>query len=487
MGKKNCTRRTFVGAAAGTAALLAGCSKPEDGATPDTDAAAENDAAQADSDQETGSGGRSNKDVSTADGSLARPSKNGRLTVQGARLVDASGNPAQLKGFSTHGLAWFPQYVNAECFAELSGWGADVARLALYTHENGGYCTDGDQASLRALIEKGVACAADADMYCIVDWHVLQDLDPNVYLDQAKEFWGWASERFADANNVLYEICNEPNGATTWADVKRYAEAVLPVIRANDPGAAVIVGTPNWSQKPDDAAADPLSDEHVLYALHFYAATHKDDLRAALRSTVEGGAPVFVSEYGICDASGNGGLDLDSANTWVALMDELGVCSCCWSLCNKAESASFIASSCEKTSGFEDEDLTPCGLWVKSMLAGEVVSEVAGSDGTGSGAGSLTLESIAGGDGVDAAASLRQSWETDGKPYLLYDVSISADSAASSWEAILTFSASVALSDSWNCTAAVDGAVVTLTPASYNASVAAGASISDVGLIVYPA
>lgn len=473
-----CTRRAFIGAAAGAAAFLAGCSRQDadkESAPDATDGTAQ-DADANGSDAQAG-----------AAGTLARPSKNGRLSVAGSRLVDASGNPALLKGFSTHGLAWFGQYVNAECFAELSGWGADVARLALYTHENGGYCTDGDQASLRALIEKGVACAADADMYCIVDWHVLQDLDPNVYLDQAKEFWGWASVRFADAQNVLYEICNEPNGGTTWADVKRYAEAVLPVIRANDPAAAVLVGTPNWSQKPDDAAADPLADEHVLYTLHFYAATHKDDLRAALRSVAEDGVPVFVSEYGICDASGNGGIDLASANAWVALMDELGVSSCCWSLCNKAESASFIANSCEKTSGFEDEDLAPSGRWLKSMLAGEAATEIAGSDGTGSGAGTLTLEAVAAGEGTAANASLRQSWESDGKTYMLYDLGISADKDVSSWNATLTFSVPVSLSDSWNCAASVDGATVTLTPARHNAAIAAGASIADVGLIVCPA
>ena len=187
--------------------------------------------------------------------SAARPSKCGRLRTGGARLVDAAGNPTQLRGFSTHGLAWSPQYVNAEAFAELSRWGANVARLALYTHENGGYCTDGDQAELHELIERGVRCAADADMYAIIDWHVLQELDPNVYLDQAKEFWDWASARFADSENVLYEICNEPNGSTTWADIKRCAETVIPVIRANDANVVILVGTPNWPQQPDSAAA----------------------------------------------------------------------------------------------------------------------------------------------------------------------------------------------------------------------------------------
>ena len=465
------SRRGFVaGAGALGMAALAGCSGT--GASEGTETAATDAAATAEA---------------SAAGAIARPSTCGALTVSGTSLVDASGSAVQLKGFSTHGIAWFGQYVNAECFSELAGWGANVARLAMYTHENGGYCTDGDQAALRELLANGVQYAADADMYAIVDWHVLQDLDPNVYKEQAKEFWGWASKEFAEAENVIFEICNEPNGSTTWADVKSYAEEVLPVIRANAPTTPVLVGTPTWSQEPNLAAADPLADENVMYTLHFYAATHKDDLRSRLREVVEGGTPVFVSEYGICDASGNGSCDLDSANAWASLMDELGVSSCCWSLSNKEESASFIVSSCEKTSGFEDADLAQSGKWLKSMLAGELPAEVAGSDGTDSGTSELSLSSVEGSAGTAASASMRQTWETDGKPYLLFDVTIEASEAVSTWEATLTFSADVAVSDSWNCTAEASGTTVRLTPASYNASIASGSSLSDIGLIVCPA
>ena len=468
------SRRGFVaGAGALGMAALAGCSGA--GANGGAETAATTAAAAAATTEPS------------ATGAVARPSTCGALTVNDTSLVGADGNAAQLKGFSTHGIAWFGQYVNAECFSELAGWGANVARLAMYTHENGGYCTDGDQAALRELLANGVQYAADADMYAIVDWHVLQDLDPNVYLAQAKEFWDWASKEFAEAENVIFEICNEPNGSTTWADVKSYAEEVLPVIRANAPTTPVLVGTPTWSQEPNLAAADPLADENVMYTLHFYAATHKDDLRSRLREVVEGGTPVFVSEYGICDASGSGSCDLDSANAWASLMDELGVSSCCWSLSNKDESASFIKSSCEKTSGFDDTDLTESGTWLKSMLAGELPEEIEGSDGAGSGTSELSLSSIEGSQGTTAKANMRQNWETDGKPYLLFDVTVGADEAASTWEATLTFSADVAVSDSWNCTAEASGATVRITPASHNASIDAGGSISDIGLIVYPA
>lgn len=45
-------------------------------------------------------------------------------------------------GVSTHGLSWYPQYVNDKCFAQLHDkWGANVVRLAMYTEEYNGYCS----------------------------------------------------------------------------------------------------------------------------------------------------------------------------------------------------------------------------------------------------------------------------------------------------------------------------------------------------------
>ncbi len=473
----NITRRKFIiggcvmGASIMTTGLLSGCSPT----------------AQSQQSEGTSSNEESNAEQSgTTANDIARPSTHGELTVQGTQLIGASGQTAQLKGFSTHGLAWFPQYVNQECFTQLSEWGANVARLAMYTHENGGYCTDGNQEELRNLLKQGVEFAAKANMYCIVDWHVLQDLNPNAYLQQAKEFWQWASSEFANASNVIFEICNEPNGSTTWEEVKQYAETILPIIRANAPKKAVLVGTPRWCQQPDLAAANPIADENVMYTLHFYAGTHKEDLRSTLRSVVQGGTPVFVSEYGICDASGNGALDLESANTWTQLMDDLDTSYVCWNLSNKAESSSFIASGCNKTSGFTDEDLTPCGTWIKGMLAGTAPRETASASGEGSGAEALTLSSITSSN-ASPSANLRQRWETNGKPYLLFDITLTADNQVSSWDATLEFTAPVALSDSWNCAATVDGQTVRLAPASYNANIAAQQKIQDVGIIVYPA
>ncbi len=303
---------------------------------------------------------------------LASPSKTGALHVEGARLLGSGGQPVQLRGISSHGLAWFPDYINSACFEQLHNeWNVNVVRLAMYTEEYGGYVSGGDKENLKRLIDDGVRYAAEEDMYVIIDWHILSDSNPNTHREEAKAFFREMSGKYKDCSHVLYEICNEPNGGTGWQDIKAYAQEVIGVIRENDADAVIIVGTPNWSQYVDQAAADPIRGyDNVMYALHFYAATHKEDLRGRMTAAVEAGLPIFVTEYGICDASGNGGIDEAEANRWIEALNQHGISYVAWNLSNKNEASAIFNSSCGKTSGFTDEDLSASGRWLRGMLTG---------------------------------------------------------------------------------------------------------------------
>lgn len=295
----------------------------------------------------------------------------GRLHVKGTKLVDKKGHEVQLRGVSTHGLSWYPQYVNDKCFAQLHDkWGANVVRLAMYTEEYNGYCS-GDvknRSDLKKLIKKGVRLAKKHKMYVIVDWHILSDGNPNSHKKEAKAFFKEMSKELKGYNNVIYEICNEPNNGTSWKEIKSYAKSVISTIRENDKKAVIVVGTPTWSQDVDQAAADPIKGENLMYALHFYAATHKADLRNKMTAAINKGLPVFVTEYGICDASGNGAIDKREADRWIQTMDEYGVSYIAWNLSNKQESSSIIKSSCPKVSGFKKSELSDEGRWLYHLL-----------------------------------------------------------------------------------------------------------------------
>ena len=439
------------------------------------------------------------KDTLSSD--LAVPSRCGALSVNGTQLVDQNGNPVQLRGISTHGLSWFPNFVDQNAFRQFrEEWNVNVMRLAMYTHENGGYCTDGNKENLKNIIYRGVQYATDNDMYVIIDWHVLQEQNPNVYKEEAKKFFSEMSEKYKDYDNVIYEICNEPNGGVGWSEVKSYAEEIIPIIRANDEKAIILVGTPNWSQRVDEAANDPITGyDNIMYTLHFYAATHKDDLRNTMVNAINAGLPVFVSEYGICDASGNGGLDKDSAQKWVDTMNSYGVSYICWALANKNESAALIKSSCSKTSGFDDNDLSESGKWLYQTLTGNaVIGNSIGSgagDGAGGGAGSSSGGSTGSStgstesfnsSGLEGTLTLQSQWEADGKVNYQYNMTLTnnSSSSVSSWAIDIHFSGDIGFSSGWGGTYTVNGNTLHVISEGYNGSIPAGGTLGDLGFII---
>lgn len=243
---------------------------------------------------------------------------------------------------STHGIAWFPQYVSKESFETLrDDWNTNCVRLAMYTQESGGYCTDGNKDELKALVKNGVEYATELGMYVIIDRHILSDQDPNVHKEEAISFFQEMSSSFGDYTNVLYEICNEPNGYATW------------------------------SQDIHLAAQKPLDFDNILYSLHFYAGTHKDDLRNRLETCVANGLPVFISEFGMRDASGNGANDFDSTSKWMELMEKYNLSFCCWNLANKDESSSVFKASSQSVSDWTEEDLNESGKWIREYFRGK--------------------------------------------------------------------------------------------------------------------
>lgn len=297
-------------------------------------------------------------------------SQHGRLSVKNGQLVDKNGKGYQLRGMSTHGLTWFPEFVNESAFKTLrDDWNTNVVRLAMYVDEWGnGQCYMGNKSGSLELLEKGVDICIKLDMYVIIDWHVLNPGDPSKYTNEAKSFFETVSKRYAKYPNVIYEICNEPNGGASWSgNIKPYAEKIIPVIRKNAPNSVIIVGTPTWSQEIDKPLSDPLSYKNVMYAFHFYAATHAG-LRSNVENCVAQGLPVFVSEFGTCDASGGGANDFNETQKWLSYFDKQGISYCNWSICNKDETCSVLRPGTSANGNWSESNLTENGKWMRNWF-----------------------------------------------------------------------------------------------------------------------
>ena len=292
-------------------------------------------------------------------------SQHGKLSVNGTNIVDKNGNIFQLKGISTHGLQWFPQYVNQEAFNYMRDeWKINTVRLAMYSAPNDGYTTD-----LHKLVSDGVEYAKNSGLYVIIDWHILSDGNPNINKASAINFFKEMSTKYKDYENVIYEICNEPNGDVQWErDVKPYAQEVITEIRKIDDDAIIIVGTPTWSQDVDVVAQSPITGfENIMYTLHFYSATHKEYLRQKAMTALNSGLPIFVSEFGICDASGNGNVDINEANQWIDFLNQNNISWICWNLSNKNESSAILKNT-DKVTDWTEAELSDEGKWLVETL-----------------------------------------------------------------------------------------------------------------------
>ena len=105
-----------------------------------------------------------------------------------------------------------------------------------------------------------------------------------------------------------------------------------------------------------------------MYTVHFYAATHKQYLRDRTEEAVKSGLPVFISECGGCEASGNGELSETEWNNWVELMNRLKISWAAWSLSDKDETCSMLLPRAKATGNWTNDLIKPWGKLVRNTL-----------------------------------------------------------------------------------------------------------------------
>ena len=294
-------------------------------------------------------------------------SENGWLQVRGTQLCNEAGEPVVLRGMSSHGIQWYPQYAGAQAIRNTAAYGANLFRVAMYTGE-GGYLSRSEE--MKARLVAAVDAAIAADLYVIIDWHILSDGDPSAHTADSVAFFREMAARYANEPAVLYEICNEPNGGVTWKNnVKPYAITVIDAIREKAPRSVILVGSPTWSQDIHEAAADPIQGGNLMYTLHFYAGTHGAQLRERIDEARAKGLGVFVSEWGVSRADGSGGVFLPESEAWLEFLAARGISWANWSLCDKNETSAALRPGTDAARAWTEQDLSEAGKFVFSHFA----------------------------------------------------------------------------------------------------------------------
>lgn len=297
----------------------------------------------------------------------------GQLSVSGTKIIGSQGTPVQLRGMSFFWSQWQGKYYNYNVVQWLrDDWKCTVVRPAMAVDEAGGYISS--PATEQQKVESVVDAAIALGIYVVIDFHSHHAED---YEAQAITFFGAMAQKYGSYPNVMYELYNEPL-AVNWSTViKPYCEKVIAEIRKYDPDNIIICGTPNWSQDVDAAANNPITKyTNIAYTLHYYANTHGDALRAKGEYAMSKGLALFVTEFGTCNASGDGGFNATASNVWWDWCDLHDISWCNWAVSDKAETASCLTGGSSVDGNWTSTNLTQSGALVRTELINKYVPPV---------------------------------------------------------------------------------------------------------------
>jgi len=309
----------------------------------------------------------------------------GNLQVKSAKLCDSAGNPVTLRGmsffeskhpnggkyFNTNAVKWLATDWNVSLVRAAMGVTTEQWSSGGSSGTNKGWIED--PTTNQDRVERVIQGAIDAGIYVIVDWHLIADHGGSCATSgcptDAVKFFGEMAKKYGNTPNIIWEVWNEPP-ATSWSTVASQAKQVITAIRKYSNN-TVIVGSPSWSSTPQDAGTELDGFGNIIYSLHFYAAQGSHDgYKSNITSAIAKNHAVFVSEWGVSDATGgeNGTINLSNAQTWLTWLDQNGISHANWSVSDKAETCSSLKLNTTNVGGWAATDLTESGTFMRNYF-----------------------------------------------------------------------------------------------------------------------
>lgn len=293
--------------------------------------------------------------------------KHGQLKVQGGQIVNRHNVPPQLRGISLSWSIWGGRkYYNPEVVKWLKDdFKITLLRASMAIEPDSGYLKDpiGQEKLLTSVVD----AAIKEGLYVLIDWH---DHHADKNLEQSKAFFRKMAKKYAGVPNVIYEVWNEPE-KETWSTVKNYATEVIKEIRKHDQQNIIVVGSPNWDQHVDVAAKDPIKGQrNIAYSFHFYASepSHQEGLMARADEAIRLKLPLFVTEWGVGEANGDGVFDLDKNAKWMYWMERNKLSWANWNITDKKETTAILMPGANSKGSWTEKELTPAGQYIRTQL-----------------------------------------------------------------------------------------------------------------------
>ena len=288
----------------------------------------------------------------------------GLLQVNGNSIVDKNGDPVSFAGnsfFWSNDNWGGERYYEPEVVSWLKkDWNTTIVRAAMGVEDPGGYLDN--KTANKNRVRTIVDAAIDEGLYVIIDWHSHHAEDNT---NEAVLFFQEMAELYGEHDNVIYELYNEPLDISWTNIIKPYAVLVIAAIRTIDPDNLIVVGTPEWSQRVDLAAADPITGfSNIAYTLHFYTIYHQQWLRDRANAALEDGIALFVTEWGSIGYS----LVDPEANKWMTWCFDNKISHCNWAVNDKEEEWSILVPGASTSGGWGNDDLTDAGKLAKNII-----------------------------------------------------------------------------------------------------------------------
>ncbi len=229
-------------------------------------------------------------------------SNNGRLHVEGSKLMNSKGEEFRLMGTSN---AISPNSSYSSCLRQadkmyskksmsvLNNWGANGFRMFV---GKSFWDTEAEEYSLRLVdLYNAIDNIIANDLYVILNWNSASD-DPDISRTAAaKKTFSDIVNHYGNDYHIIYEIWNEPY-ATTWEPIKNHADELIPMIRAKAPDSLILVGTPSLDSRPDLVIGNELSYKNIMYTHHTYSGSVNSERLGYLQKAIDAGLPMFESE-----------------------------------------------------------------------------------------------------------------------------------------------------------------------------------------------
>lgn len=210
------------------------------------------------------------------------------IKVQGKGFVTEDGKAFIFRGVNIADPGKLHQQGrwNKALFEEIHRWGANTIRIPIHPLSWRKYGKDW----FFERLDEATLWANSLDMYLIVDWHSIGNLEAEMYQHvmyettqkETADFWRKIALRYRTVPTIaVYEIFNEPThnyigtgnfslGKASWETWRNLLEDNIDLIRLYNKNAIPLVAGYNWAYDLSPIANAPVRRDNIAYAIHPY-------------------------------------------------------------------------------------------------------------------------------------------------------------------------------------------------------------------------